>query len=79
MNRPLGAQADALAKGPQTAATAALIFNARLDAGVTAVFMILVAIILVDSIRVWTGILRGTREAKNSETPFVLTHLPEEA
>ena len=47
--------------------------------GATAVFMILVAIILVDSIRVWTGILRGTREAKNSETPFVLTHLPEEA
>jgi len=73
------AQADALAKGPQTSATAALIFNARLDAGVTAVFMILVAIILVDSIRVWIGILSGTREAKNTETPFVLTRLPEEA
>jgi len=73
------AQADALAKGPQTSATAALIFNARLDAGVTAVFMILVAIILVDSIRVWIGILSGAREAKNTETPFVLTRLPEEA
>jgi len=73
------AQADALAKGPQTSATAALIFNARLDAGVTAVFMILVAIILVDSIRVWIGILSGKREAKNTETPFVLTRLPEEA
>jgi len=73
------AQADALAKGPQTSATAALIFNARLDAGVTAVFMILVAIILVDSIRVWIGILSGSREAKNTETPFVLTRLPEEA
>ncbi len=73
------AQAEALAKGPQTAATAALIFNARLDAAVTAVFMILVSIILIDSIRVWTGILRGTREAKNTETPFVLTRLAEEA
>jgi len=73
------AQADALAKGPQTSATAALIFNARLDAGVTAVFMILVAIILVDSIRVWIGILSGAREAKNTETPFVPTRLPEEA
>ena len=73
------AQADALAKGPQTSATAALIFNARLDAGVTAVFLILVAIILVDSIRVWIGILSGGREAKNTETPFVLTRLPEEA
>jgi carbon starvation protein len=73
------AQADAIAKGPQTAATAALVFNARLDAGVTAVFLILVAIILVDSIRVWIGILSGAREAKNTETPFVLTRLPEEA
>jgi len=73
------AQADALSKGPQTSATAALIFNARLDAGVTAVFMILVAIILVDSIRVWTGILSGNRKATSTETPFVLTRLPEEA
>jgi len=38
-----------------------------------------VAIILVDSIRVWIGILSGAREAKNTETPFVLTRLPEEA
>ncbi len=55
-----------LDQGPQTAATAALIFQCpRLDAGVTAVFlMILVAIILVDSIRVWIGILSGSREAK---------------
>src|SRR6185295_5553800 len=55
------AQADQLAAGPQTSSTAALVFNARLDAAVTAVFLVLVATILIDSIRVWTGILRGTR------------------
>ena len=73
------AQAEALAKGPQTAATAALIFNARLDAGVTAVFMILVAIILVDSLRVWIGVLGGNKPVQLNETPFVQTQLAEEA
>ena len=73
------AQAEQLANGPQTSATAALIFNARLDAAVTAVFMILVAIILVDSIRVWIGVLGGTRTATLNETPFVATQLAEEA
>ena len=57
------AQADKLAAGTHTAATATLIFNARLDAAVCGVFLVLVAVILIDSIRVWTGILRGTREA----------------
>jgi carbon starvation protein len=69
------AQAAELAAGPQNATTAALIFNARLDAAVTGIFLILVATILVDSIRVWVGVLRGTRESKTTETPFVLTRL----
>jgi carbon starvation protein len=34
-----------------------------------------VALILVDSIRIWTGILRGTREARVAEAPFVLSQL----
>jgi carbon starvation protein len=56
-----------------------LIFNERLDAVVCGIFLILVATILIDSLRVWTGILRGTREATISETPFVLSRLkPEE-
>ncbi len=50
-------------------------FNARLDAVVCGVFLVLVATILVDSIRVWIGILSGTREAHVSETPFVLSTL----
>ena len=69
------AQASALASGPQTAATPALIFNARLDAAVTAIFLLLVAIILVDSVRVWAGILSGKREPVMTETPFVPSQL----
>ena len=38
-----------------------------------------VATILIDSIRVWVGILRGTRAADVHESPFVMSHLrPEE-
>jgi carbon starvation protein len=73
------AQANQLAAGPQTAATPALIFNARLDAAVTGVFLILVATILIDSVRVWMGVLAGTREIRTTETPFVPSGLPEEA
>lgn len=53
----------------------AVVFNNRLDAVVCGLFMILVATILVDSVRVWIGILRGKREARLLETPFVLTKL----
>jgi carbon starvation protein len=69
------AQANALAAGVQTAATQTLIFNARLDAGVTAMFMLMVAVILVDSVRVWAGILGGPRDARLNEAPFVLSQL----
>jgi len=72
------AQADALAKGPQGPATAALIFNARLDAAVTAVFLVLVAIILVDSLRVWAGILSGKQKPVMTETPYVPSRLAAE-
>ena len=57
------------------ASTRALIFNARLDAAVCAIFMILVAAILLDSLRVWIGIFRGTNHAPLCETPFVPTRL----
>ena len=61
------------------AATDTLIFNARLDAFLCGVFVILVGTILIDSIRVWAGILRGTRPSSVAEAPFVLSRLsPEE-
>jgi carbon starvation protein len=63
----------------QLAQTQALIFNARLNALVCGFFMVLVTTILIDSIRVWIGILRGTRSADVHESPFVMSHLrPEE-
>ena len=70
------AQADKLAAAANpSAATQTLIFNARLDAGVCAVLMVLVAAILIDSARVWVGILRGTEDSHVRETPFVLSRL----
>jgi carbon starvation protein len=69
------AQAEKLAAGPQTSATATLIFNSRLDAAVCGVFLVLVTVILIDSIRVWAGILSGTRDARSTETPFIQSEL----
>jgi carbon starvation protein len=71
------AQASQLAASSSAASgqTAALIFNARLDAAVCGTFMILVAVVLIDSLRLWYGILRGTQEARVIESPFVLSRL----
>jgi carbon starvation protein len=59
----------------QIALTQGQIFNDRLDAVVCGVFMVLVLLILADSLRVWFGILNGSREAKVVEAPFVVTQL----
>jgi carbon starvation protein len=73
------ALANAIAGGKIVAAklaeTRAVMFNERLDAVVCAVFLILVAIILLDSVRVWFGLLRSTTAGKTSEAPFVPTQL----
>src|SRR4029450_13149536 len=64
----------ALASGRIAAArlaeTQTLIFNARLDAVVCGVFLVLVTTILLDSIRLWVGILRGRVTHSTSEAPF---------
>jgi carbon starvation protein len=57
---------------------ARLIFNNRLDAAVTGLLVLMVALILLESLRQWWGILRRTREARVVESPFVLTRLVEE-
>ncbi len=65
--------------GAAAATTRVLIFNARLDAAICGILLVMVAAILVDSIRIWSGILRGTRTAQVMETPFVPSQLrPEE-
>src|SRR5712692_7709930 len=61
------------------AETQTLIFNARLDAFICGIFVVMVSTILIDSIRIWIGILNGTRSAMVVEAPFVLSRLsPEE-
>jgi carbon starvation protein len=72
------AQANQLAAGPVTAATKQLIFNNRLDAVLCGIFLVLVTTIVVDSIRVWMGVLKGTVEARSTETPFSLSKLQAE-
>jgi len=37
--------------------------------------LIMVTVILIDSFRVWFGILRGSKQAKVEEAPFVLSRL----
>ncbi len=72
------AQARALALGPATAATPRLIFNNRLDAAVTAALVILVALVLIESVRQWTAVLKGREGATIKEAPFVMTRMAEE-
>jgi carbon starvation protein len=68
-------EAALAAGGAANAATRTLIFNARLDATVCGVLLVLVTVILADSLRVWYGILRGTRPVRVVEAPFVLSQL----
>jgi len=51
----------------KSAETSVLIFNARLDAAVTALFMVLVAVVVLDAARVWWRVLRPPRPAPAAE------------
>ncbi len=72
------AQARVLEAGAQTAQVKQLMFNNRLDAAVCGLFLVLVTTILVDSVRVWAGILNGSRATESGEAPFVATQLQAE-
>ncbi len=63
------------ASGASSAAVRAQIFNNRLDAVVCGGFMLLVAIILLDSLRLWFGIIRGTADRRVVEAPFIPSRL----
>ena len=78
-----GAPARSLAVLEDVTATRALqkelgLTHAHLDAVVCGILMVLVAIVLADSLRVWVGILRGTADAEIREAPFVLSQLQAE-
>jgi carbon starvation protein len=72
------AQAHALAAAPATSANARLIFNNRLDAAVTAMLVVMVALVLFESVRQWIGILSGSQDGQVKESPFVMTRFSEE-
>jgi carbon starvation protein len=72
------AQARVLALGPATTATGRLIFNNRLDAAITAILVVMVALVLIESVRQWIGVLTGREEDSVKETPFVMTRLAED-
>ena len=66
------AHARELAAAPlQSAETARLIFNDRLDAAVTAILVTLVMLILAESALEWARVLSGRKAARVHEAPFV--------
>jgi carbon starvation protein len=65
-----------LAQAHQIAAlggNARLVFNFRLDAVVSGLLVVMVAIILLESGREWLRVLTGRKEAVVKESPFVMT------
>ncbi|NWG14263.1 MAG: carbon starvation protein A [Acidobacteria bacterium] len=60
------------------ASTQRLVFNNQLDAAVTALFAVLVIVVLVDSVRVWLAILQGRRLSVLQEAEYVTSALPAE-
>jgi carbon starvation protein len=55
-----------------------LIFNDRLDAAVTGVLIAMVALILLESLFLWWGVVAGRKEARVKESPFVPSRFAEE-
>jgi hypothetical protein len=52
---------------------ARLIFNDRLNVAVAALFMTVVVLVVISSVRVWLGILQGRTPATTREAPYVAT------
>jgi carbon starvation protein len=72
------AQAQVLAAGTASSANTRLIFNNRLDAVVTCALVVLVGLVVLESARVWWGVLSGSHPAEVKESPVVMTRLLEE-
>jgi len=74
------AHAKLLATGATASApaTARLIFNDRLDAAVTAILILLIAMILIESAAEWMRVLAGRKQPVVRESPFVTTRFATE-
>ncbi|PYX69980.1 MAG: carbon starvation protein A [Acidobacteria bacterium] len=72
------AHTQLLATGAATNANARLIFNDRLDALVTGVLIMMVALILLESTLEWMRVLTGRKQARVQEAPFVTTRFATE-
>ena len=72
------AHARQLAASPNLSGASRLIFNDRLDALVTGLLMLLVAMILIESVFLWARVLSGRQQAVIKESPFVMTRLATE-
>jgi carbon starvation protein len=71
-------QLAAAVSGSPPAATARLIFNDRLDAAVTAILIVMIAMILIESVAEWVRILAGRKQPVVRESPFVATRFAAE-
>jgi carbon starvation protein len=58
-----------------TGGTARQIFNARLDAAVAGVLVVMVALILIESALEWMRVVSGRKAAEVKEVPFVMTRM----
>ncbi len=71
----LSAQLATMTDATQIAMTERLILNERLDAAICGLFLVMVAAVVADSVRLWISILSGRRIARVTEAPFVMTQL----
>src|SRR6185369_13416017 len=65
-----------LAQAQQIAAAggnARLVFNNRLDAVVSAILVVMVSLLLIESMRQWMAALSGRKPSSTTETPFVVS------
>jgi carbon starvation protein len=72
------AHARQLAAGAQSHEVSRLIFNDYLDAVVTGILVSLVSLILIESAWLWIRVISGSKQARVSEVPFVMTTFAEE-
>ena len=52
-----------------------IMFNDYMNAAVAGFFMLAVMVIIVDSLREWTAVLRGRKPAISTEVPFEPVHV----